>query len=123
MSDPGALRLTSSNRFAVADRVRAVLALCVEDNLTTAARRLKVSESTLRIALDPNWPQQTLDILVAVVEQCGIDPSFLLTGEYNASTHRAALENDRAFVERLLIRIAAGASALPVIMVSAAKQR
>jgi len=116
--DPSKIRITASNRFAVADRIRAVLALSDPSNLPVTARWLNVSDAALRAAIDPRWPEQTLDLLASIVQRQGVDPTFLITGDYNPTTHRAALENDREFIERLLIRIAAGATDSPGFVVS-----
>jgi hypothetical protein len=100
-------RLTGPKRHAVAARLRAVLDVHDADTLGAAARRLGVAESVLKISIDEWSPYPELVVLAAVVERCGVDPSFLLTGEYDAATHRAAMEHDGDFVERMLLRMAA----------------
>lgn len=42
---------------------------------------------------------QTVEVLTAVIREFGVDPTWLVTGAYDAGTHRAALETgdvDRA---------------------------
>lgn len=61
------------------------------------ASRLRVDEVSLRMSIDSLSPYPTLDVLSAVVTAYGVDPTWLITGEYNPSTHRAAeAQPDRA---------------------------
>jgi transcriptional regulator with XRE-family HTH domain len=53
------------------------------------AARLGVDEVSLRMSIDPMAPYPTLDVLIAVATAYGVDPTWLITGEYNAATHRA----------------------------------
>jgi hypothetical protein len=43
-----------------------------------------------------------LKVLAAVVRVYGLDPSWLLTGQYDRATHRIALQQDAAGIERVL---------------------
>ena len=60
----------------------------------TAARRLAVGEIALRTALDEVAPVLTPEVVAAVVREYGVDPTWLLTGDYDSQTHRMALEAD-----------------------------
>jgi hypothetical protein len=65
-----------------------------------------VDEVSLRMTIDELAPYPTFDALAAIVDYYGVDPNWLLTGEYDAATHRAALitaaEENRQALGRLL---------------------
>jgi len=65
--------------------------------IEATARRLGVSEVSLRLSIDDLDPYPTIDIVMAMVREYGVDPSWLLTGEYDADTHRAAIDSETAF--------------------------
>ena len=54
------------------------------------ATRLLVDERALRDSIDEGAPQPRIEVLTAVARYYGVDPSWLVTGAYNPSTHRAA---------------------------------
>jgi hypothetical protein len=91
----------SFDRFAVAGRIRTILGEDVADP-AQLARRLGVGEWTLRVSLDPNAPEPTVEVMLAVVRVYGVDPSWLLTGEYDPVTHRAAADGDRSDIHATL---------------------
>jgi hypothetical protein len=65
-------------------------------DLGAVAHRLGVDEVSLRMSIDLLAPYPTLDVLSAVVKTYGVDPTWLVTGEYNPNTHRASeTEPDR----------------------------
>lgn len=72
-----------------------------------AARRLGVSEVALRMSIDTLDPHPTLEVIVAIVKQHGVDPAWLVSGEYDASTHRAAVDDERALSNAELTRLVA----------------
>lgn len=95
---------TSIDRFAVAARLRALI--FANDPLASPgaiAESLGVRESMLRASIDVTSPQPWVEVLLAVIRRYGVDPTWILTGVYDASTHREALENDPS-IERLLAR-------------------
>ena len=59
------------------------------------ASRLGVEELSLRLSIDELSPHPTMEVIVAIVREYGIDPGWLLTGEYHSSSHRAAMEGER----------------------------
>lgn len=67
------------------------------------AESLGVRESMLRDTIDATRPHPWIEVLLAVIRRYGVDPTWILTGEYDHATHREALENDPS-VERLLAR-------------------
>jgi hypothetical protein len=94
------------DRYEVAARLRALLTPALSSTrLRTVAARLDVTASVLRASIDESEPHPSAAVVLAVVRQYGVDPTWILTGEYNAVTHREALEHP-ASVERLLARTA-----------------
>jgi len=78
------------DRLAIATRL---CALFGANGIDATAARLRVSRAELRRSLDNKAPNPTIDVLAAVVREYGVDPSWLIHGEYNSATHYAALEN------------------------------
>jgi hypothetical protein len=56
------------------------------------AARLRVDETALRMSIDLVSPYPTLDVIAAVVREYAVDPNWLITGEYDSGSHRAAIE-------------------------------
>jgi len=63
------------------------------DPALTAAR-ISVSEVALRMSIDELAPHPTLEVLIAAIRYYGVDPQWLLTGEYSPSVHQRALGID-----------------------------
>lgn len=89
--------MTDSSARAIAARLRGILAGQDFGVIEVTARRLGVSEVSLRLSIDDVDPYPTIDIIVAVVRHYAIDPTWLLTGEYDATTHRAAIDDEAEF--------------------------
>jgi hypothetical protein len=64
--------------------------------LNSLARELGVSEPALLMSIDEVAPQPSLEVIVAVVRRYGVDPTWLMTGEYNAARHRDAIGDEEA---------------------------
>ena len=94
------------NRRDVAARLRALLAGQDDQDLAATAQRLGVEEVSLRMSIDEDAPYPTLDVLIAIVATYGVDPKWLLTGEYDAATHRRVLDADARVVGQVLERMA-----------------
>jgi hypothetical protein len=60
------------------------------------ARRLRVDELELRMTIDSDSPRPTMDVLLAVIREYAVDPTWLLTGDYDSATHRRMIDSDRA---------------------------
>lgn len=75
-------------RKAIAARLRGLIAGQEHGDLGAVAARLGVDEVSLRMSIDQESPYPTLDVLSAVVSAYGVDPTWLITGDYNPSTHR-----------------------------------
>ena len=79
---------------AIAARIRALIAAEAHSGLDDVARRLGIPEPSLRISVDEVLPHPTLDVLAAIVREYAVDPGWLVHGEYDGATHRAALDED-----------------------------
>ena len=77
-------------RYEIAARIRDLIGR--EASLKTAAKRLGVAESALRMSVADVAPFPGTDVVAAVVREYGVDPMWLLTGVYNPAAHRASLE-------------------------------
>lgn len=77
---------------AVAGRIRG-LVHSDEDDLASVATRLGVSEHALRLTMDASAPLPSVEVIAAVVRVYGLDPWWVLTGQYNPATHRTSLES------------------------------
>jgi hypothetical protein len=95
---------------AVSARIRALIIASGQPELAGAAQRLGVSETQLREAVSGRSRFGSLKVLAAVVRVYGLDPSWLIIGEYDGTTHRASLEGDRAEIDLLLKRLVREAS-------------
>jgi hypothetical protein len=56
---------------------------------------LGVNEAALRETISTAHPRLDPRALAAIVREFGVDPSWLLTGEYSSATHHMALDDDR----------------------------
>jgi hypothetical protein len=92
------------DRRELAARLDALLAPAFRaSRMRTIATRLGVSAKALRASMDVDDPRPTAAVVIAVVRHYGVDPMWLLSGEYNGRTHREALE-DPDSVMRLVAR-------------------
>jgi hypothetical protein len=85
-----------SDRRSVAARVRSLLEHGGGDDPAAIARHLRVDELELRMSIDTDSPRPTMDVLLAVIREYAVDPTWLLTGDYDLGTHRRTVESDRA---------------------------
>jgi hypothetical protein len=87
--------LSPDDRAGVAARLRALIDNPEHLEPGVVARQLGVSEVVLRMSIDEESPRPTIEVLVAAIRYFGVDPSWLLTGEYDSGLHRQAIEGDR----------------------------
>jgi len=80
------------DRAGIAARLRGLLCGQHSGNLSEIAALLGVEELSLRMSVDSLSPHPTVDVMTAVIHHFGVDPTWLLTGIYNPTTHRAAAE-------------------------------
>lgn len=90
--------MATLDRHGIAARLRGLIE-GQEGGTEAAAARLGVDEASLRISIDAATPHPTLEVLAAAIEEYGIDPTWLLTGRYDAASHRAAMAGERAAIE------------------------
>lgn len=79
---------------AIAARLRGLIAVQDSARIGTVAERLRVDERSLRKSIDAGSPAPTIDVIAALVRVYGLDPTWVLTGQYDPATHRTALEGD-----------------------------
>jgi hypothetical protein len=60
------------------------------------ARLLRVDELEVRMTIDRESPRPTMDVLLAVIREYAVDPTWILTGDYDSATHRRMMDTDRA---------------------------
>ena len=82
------------DRHGIAQRIRGLIHGQYSGDLAKLALQLRVSELALRTAIDDLAPYPTLEVLAAVLQHFAVDPTWLLTGEYNSSTHSLALGSE-----------------------------
>ena len=79
--------MKDDSKIAIAARIRGLLG-GQDSTLSDAAKRLRVDEISLRMSVDTLAPYPTVDVIAAIVREYGVDPTWLLTGDYDAATHR-----------------------------------
>ncbi|HEV8218265.1 MAG TPA: hypothetical protein VGP95_20585 [Gemmatimonadaceae bacterium] len=89
----------------IAKRVRALIGGQDRETLEATAARLGVTEVALRMTIDRWSPHAVLNVLAALVRVYGVDPSWLVTGEYDPATHHVALEQGESFRGTDLLRL------------------
>lgn len=95
--EPTPLTLPANDSFieAIAERLRAVIARQPGHELDDMASILRVSPEALeRLLNDRERAIDTgilIDVVAALVCEFAVDPQWLLTGQYDAATHRRAL--------------------------------
>jgi len=107
--------MSGPDRQEIATRLRGLLAGQDGGDLAATARRLGVEEVSLRMSIDELSPFPTIDVLTAVVGLYGVDPTFLLTGRYDAATHRRALQGNSADAADAIRHIAGGPAERPTV--------
>src|ERR1043166_9833456 len=85
------------DRHAIAARIRGLIGGQDHGIIERTARRLEISEVTLRISTDELDPHPTLEVLDALVREYGVDPTWLMTGDYDAASHRRGVGGGRGF--------------------------
>jgi hypothetical protein len=97
---------------AIATRLRGRLGGQDAPAIEQAARRLRVSESSVQTAIKEHEPEPDIAVLIAVVREYGVDPTWLLTGNYDLDSHRTAI--DDAPDPALALMISRHLAALPL---------
>jgi hypothetical protein len=89
----------------IAGRINGLISMSDRAQIESAAARLGVDQQTLRLAVHDKSPTATLRVINALIRVYGLDPTWVMTGQYDAATHRAAMEGDAKKVEQLLSQI------------------
>ncbi len=85
------------DRLGIAARIRGLVGGQDKGVIEQTARRLSVSEVSLRISTDDVDPHPTIEVVDAVIREYGVDPTWLVTGSYDPASHRRAIDNERAY--------------------------
>jgi len=105
-----AARVSMSPRLdltSIATRIRALLIRPNGDDLEAAASRLDVAPAALSRSLDPRFPRPSLSVITAIVREYGVDPWWLMYGDYNRETHALASEMGSAISRADVLRLVA----------------
>lgn len=86
--------MTKFDRSGIAERLRALIGGQSREDLADQAQRLRVEELSLRMSIDDLSPHPTIEVILAVIREYGVDPTWLLTGTYDSNSHRAAIEGE-----------------------------
>ena len=95
----------------IASRIRGLVRIARESDIVEVANRLGVDERSLRASVNSEYSRPTLDVIAALVRVYGLDPSWVLTGEYDPETHRRVLEDPADIgpvVKQILSRVYQG---------------
>jgi len=96
------------DRHGIASRIRELIG-DKDTDLAGTAVRLGVAELSLRVSIDDLSPHPTTEVLVAIVRVFGVDPNWLIYGEYSPASHieAAAVEETggREALARLIDRL------------------
>jgi hypothetical protein len=84
--------MMDSDRRSLAERIRCLISGTDGGSPEAVAVCLGVDEPSLRLAIDDSAPRASLDLLLAIIDHYGVDPAWLITGEYCSGTHAEALE-------------------------------
>ena len=90
--------VSTFDKTGIASRIRGLIGGQAGGDLGVVAERLAINEVALRISIDEIAPHPTIDVIAAVISHFAIDPTWLLTGDYDAATHRRSLDGDEAMV-------------------------
>ncbi len=95
--------MTQSDNAAVAARIRGLIS--GQGDIGEVAARLHIDEVALRISTDELSPYPTMNVIRAVIREYGVDPSWLLTGDYSAASHREALQANTSELPRVVSKV------------------
>jgi hypothetical protein len=102
---------TLENR-EIAARLRGLVGSTDNGDLAATATRLGVGALALRQSVDEVSPVVAVDVLLSAIHIYGVDPTWLLTGEYDSTTHRQLL-TEAADLPAVLARLLAASVMRP----------
>ena len=88
------------DREGIAERIRSLIAH--ETHQASAAAMLRVPGSELKAAVDPVAPFQSMTVLEAIVREYGVDPTWLVTGDYDIRTHVLSVDEGAHIVRGIV---------------------
>ena len=92
--------------LAIAERIRCVVAGNQADvDLLASAERLRVDPQSLARSIRVEHPRPSLAVLTAIVRDYGIDPSWLVHGDYDLAAHALALEKGATITPDDVVRL------------------
>jgi len=80
------------DRAGIAARIRGLLSNLMTIDRSIVAASLGVDATSLQMSVDEQAPYPTIDVIAAVIRAYGVDPRWLLTGEYDGVSHRNSLD-------------------------------
>jgi hypothetical protein len=86
-------------------RIRTLANMSDKAVLAKTAARLGVTEQELTQTIDAASSTAAVKVIRAAVLVYGLDPSWIISGKYDAETHRAALKPDSAAFEEVMSRL------------------
>lgn len=89
----------------IAFRIRGLIAGQDQGLIEATARRLGVTELSLRISIDDDEPHPTFEVLTALIREYGVDPTWLITGGYDVVSHRIAVDAEARYAAMELARV------------------
>jgi hypothetical protein len=92
----------SVNWDAVAERLRTVVSASSDADIARTAERIGLREEMLRESLNGRSRLSAIKVIAALTRYSGVDPGWILTGEFDSATHRRALEGSADDVEALV---------------------
>src|SRR4051812_18703843 len=93
------------DRHGIAERLRCLIGGGDRDRVAEVAVRLGVPELSLRMSIDDVSPHPTIEVLAAVVRVYGVDPTWLLQGDYSSASHREAAMFEEAGRRDAVVRM------------------
>ena len=90
---------------AIATRLRALLIRPNDGDLEEIAKRLDVAPTALLRSVDDRLPRPSLGVITAIVRQYGVDPWWVMYGDYNRETHALASEMGPAITRADVLRL------------------
>jgi hypothetical protein len=94
------------DRHGIAARIRALTRGPDTDDISAAAL-LGVDEFAFRRTIHETAPFPSPDVIAAVIREFGVDSTWLLTGEYDADSHRRVADQSLPELRRTIIDLLA----------------
>ena len=97
----------------VAHRIHGLVGAGVSGNALDDTMRVRIEERVLHQRLRKESLDSVIRLLTSIVRIYGLDPTWVVTGNFDPTTHRIALEGTqqetRSIVERLVVESVAPA--------------